>query len=205
VKALLIVDIQNDFLPGGALAVKEGDLVIPLINKLMKGNFDLIIASKDWHPEKHGSFAATHGKKSGEYIELKGLEQILWPEHCIQGTLGAEFANNLDTENFKKIFYKGTDVDIDSYSAFYDNGHLKSTGLGKYLKKHGVDQLYIAGLTTEYCIKYSVLDARNLGFETYVIIDACKPVNLNKGDEAAAIEEIKRAGAKILTSKELIA
>lgn len=203
-KALLIVDIQNDFLPGGSFAVKEGDRVIPLVNKLVKGNFGVIVASKDWHPGDHGSFAKTHGKNPGEKIQLKGMEQILWPVHCVQNTLGGEFSSLLDASNFKKIFFKGTDKGIDSYSAFFDNGHLKSTGLSEYLKNLGVTDVYIAGLTTDYCIRFSALDALKQGFKVHVIIDACRAINLEAGDGEKAIEEMKKAGAEITTTDEVM-
>ncbi len=127
-KALLVVDIQNDFLPGGVLAVKEGDHVIPLINQLMEQPFSLVIATQDWHPEDHGSFAATHQKNIGEFITLRGIEQILWPTHCVQNTFGAAFSEELNEEKIGHVFQKGTDVEIDSYSAFFDNAHLKKTG-----------------------------------------------------------------------------
>ncbi len=203
-KAFLAVDIQNDFLPGGALGVKEGDEVVPLINQLVKQPFSLVVASKDWHPEHHGSFADTHQKKVGEHTKLRGMDQILWPVHCVQGTPGAEFSDTLDHEHFDKVFHKGTDEDIDSYSAFFDNGHLKATGMGDYLKDQGITDLYIAGLTTDYCVKYSVLDAIALGFRTHVVRDACKPVNLSPDDEEKAIEEMKKAGAQVTTVQQVI-
>src|ERR1700733_2991807 len=194
-KAFLVVDIQNDFLPGGSLAVHEGNHVIPLINQLVKKDFDIIVASKDWHPSDHSSFAENHGKKPGEKIQLKGLEQILWPVHCVQDTIGAEFASDLDISQFEKIFFKGTDRDIDSYSAFFDNGFLKSTCLGEYLKSKKVTDIYIAGLTTDYCVKFSVLDAIQLGFKVHVILDACRAVNLKLGDSEKAVDEMEEAGA----------
>lgn len=201
-KALIIVDIQEDFLPGGALGVKEGDQVIPLINQLTQQDFDVIVASMDLHPQNHGSFASTHGKQPGEHIELKGLDQILWPNHCVQNTPGAKLAPELETSKIEKFFYKGTERDIDSYSAFFDNGHLKSTGLGDYLKSKGVTDVYFAGLATDYCVKYSVLDAVQLGFKAHVFVDACRAVNLKKGDCERAIEEMKEAGAQITTTHE---
>lgn len=203
-KALLVVDIQNDFLPGGALGVKEGDKVIPLINTLVKQDFDVIVASKDWHPKHHGSFASTHGKKPGEHTKLKGLDQILWPDHCVQGSRGAEFSPELDMTKFDKVFLKGTDNDIDSYSAFFDNGHLKSTGLGDYLKGKGVTDVYIAGLTTDYCVHFSVLDAAKLGFKAHVVLDACRAVNLKKGDQESAVEVMKAVGAEMTTTDEVV-
>jgi nicotinamidase/pyrazinamidase len=203
-KALLIVDIQKDFLPGGALGVNEGDKVIPLVNQLSELDFDVIVASKDWHPNNHGSFARSHGKHPGEHVVLKGMDQILWPVHCVQGTPGAEFAEDLRQDNIEKVFFKGTDWDIDSYSAFFDNGQLKSTGLADYLKEKKITDIYIAGLTTDYCVKYSVLDAAQLGFKIHVVLDACKPVNLSHDDEAKAIEEMKEVGAHLTTTQELL-
>lgn len=196
-KALLIVDVQNDFLPGGSLAVKGGDQVIPLINALLERDFPLIVASKDWHPEDHGSFAKTHGKEVGEHINLNGVDQILWPVHCVQNHVGAEFPLALHCHKIQKIFLKGTEQEIDSYSAFFDNGHIKATGLGSYLKSKSVTDLYVAGLATDYCVKFTVLDALQFGFKTFVVIDACRAVNLHEGDDWAAIKEMERAGAHI--------
>lgn len=201
--ALIIVDIQNDFIPGGALAVKEGDKIIPLINQLLQMDFDLKIASKDWHPIDHGSFASNQGKQPGEKIDLDGLEQILWPVHCVQDSFGSQFVNGLDHEKFKRVFYKGTDKTVDSYSVFFDNGHRKSTGLNEYLKKEKITDVYIAGLATDYCVKYSVLDALHLGYRTHVIVDACRGVNLEKNDTKKALEEMESSGCKLLLISEL--
>lgn len=202
-KALLLVDLQNDFMPGGALAVHQGDEIIPLVNEMIHYPFDLIVASKDWHPPNHGSFASNHGKKPGEHIKLAGMDQILWPDHCVQGTLGSEFAHGWDTTAIDKIIYKGTQSLIDSYSTFFDNEHLKSTGLSEYLLAHGVQDLYIAGLTTEYCVKYSVLDGLQLGFRVFVIVDACRGVNLKHNDAHNAFLTMFQAGATLLPFKEL--
>lgn len=201
--ALLLVDIQNDFLPGGAMPVKEGNAILPIVNDLLERSFDQIIATKDWHPENHGSFASTHHKQPGEHVLLGGEDQVLWPIHCVQNTQGSEFSNGWQSHLVKKIFYKGTDPTIDSYSTFFDNGHRKSTGLEVYLKENGVKNIYIAGLATDYCVKYSVLDALHLGFQVYVISDACRGINLNEKDEQNAFEEMHQAGAKILSSKEI--
>ena len=162
-KALIVVDLQNDFLLGGALAVKDGNAIIPIIERLLHVPFDLKVASKDWHPHDHGSFAPIHGKNPGEHVILQGIDQILWPVHCVQGTHGADFGPNWDNRQIQKIIYKGTDKNIDSYSTFFDNEHLKATGLHEYLKERGIKDLYLAGLTTDYCIKFSVLDAIGLG------------------------------------------
>lgn len=199
--ALLIVDLQNDFLPGGALAVKEGDAIIPVINKLMLKKFDYIVASKDWHPASHGSFAATHHKQVGEHIELGGVDQILWPVHCVQKSHGSEFPSGFFSQHVDAIIYKGTDAGIDSYSAFFDNGRKKATGLEKMLVDRGITTLYIAGLATDYCVKFSVLDALKLGFKSYFIEDASRGVNLQSDDTAQAIDEMRRAGAGIVNSE----
>jgi len=201
--ALVIVDIQNDFLPGGALAVPEGDRVIPVINRIV-GQFEVVVTTQDWHPPEHCSFAANHpGTEVGQVIEVDGLEQILWPVHCVQNTPGAALAEGLDTSCVEKVFYKGTDPRIDSYSALYDNAHRRSTGLAEYLKGRGVTDLYLAGLATDYCVKFSALDAVADGFRTYVIIDACRAVELNVGDARRAVEEMRRAGVTVLDSNRL--
>lgn len=197
-KALVLIDIQNDFLEGGALAVKNGNAILPIVNEIIHYSFDLIVATKDWHPNDHGSFANNHeGKKIGDHINLGGLDQILWPAHCIQGTYGAEFAAGWDTTEIDKVIYKGTDPLIDSYSAFYDNGHRKSTGLETYLREKGVNQIFFAGLATDYCVKYSVLDALELGFRAYVIVDACRGIHPQDSSHALAIMQ---AGNAILIS-----
>jgi len=201
--ALILVDLQNDFLPGGALEVPEGDQVLPVVNKLQE-HFDLVVATQDFHPENHKSFAANHeGKKPGDYIELQGMEQILWPVHCVQGSKGAEFADGVHLEKVDKIFQKGTDPEIDSYSGFFDNGHLKATGLGDYLKEKGVNKVVVAGLAADFCVKFTALDAVELGFETAVVKDATRAVNLQEGDFEKALEEMREKGVKIINSKEI--
>lgn len=203
-KALLIVDVQNDFLPGGALAVKNGNAILPLINEMVHYPFDLIVATKDWHPADHGSFVNNHeGKKTGDHINLGGLDQILWPAHCVQGAWGSEFAPGWDTTTVDKVIYKGTEALIDSYSTFYDNGHRKSTGLENYLREKGISQVFIAGLTTDYCVKYSALDALELGFHPFVIVEACQGVNLNPNDSKKALEEMQKGGVVLLSFKDL--
>ena len=203
-KALILVDIQNDFVTGGALAVPEGETIIPTVNQLQK-HFELIIATKDWHPEEHGSFAANHSdKQPGERIDLHGLEQVLWPIHCVQETEGAEFVAELDTSKVDMIFVKGTDETIDSYSGFFDNGHRKSTGLGQYLKAKQVTEVYVVGLATDYCVKFTALDALELGFETYLIEDASKGVNLAEGDVEKAVAEMRKKGVQVIQSTEML-
>jgi len=201
--ALIIVDLQNDFLPEGALPVPHGDEVIPLANEL-QSHFELIVATQDWHPADHGSFAANHpGKKPGDRIMLDGIEQILWPVHCVQNTPGAQFTASLDTKRIGRIFQKGTDPKIDSYSTFFDNAHRRSTGLGDYLKERSVTDVYLVGLALDYCVKYSALDARQLGLNAHVIVDACRGIALDPGDLDRALDEMKRAGATLLESRSL--
>ncbi len=203
-KALLLVDLQNDFMPGGALPVQHGNEIIPLVNQLIQGSFDLIVATKDWHPSDHGSFADNHGKSPGEHVNLAGLDQILWPRHCVQGSHGSEFASGWNTTKIDQVIYKGIERDIDSYSTFFDNGHFRSTGLENYLKEKGIKDIYIAGLATDYCVKYSVLDALQLGFNTYVIIDACRGVNLKPNDSQEAFESMHKAGANLIWFKDVM-
>jgi nicotinamidase/pyrazinamidase len=202
-KALIIVDLQNDFLPGGALPVPQGDEVIPLANELQR-RFELVLATQDWHPPDHGSFAANHpGKKPGDRIILDGIEQILWPVHCIQNTHGAEFAPSFETSRIAHVFHKGTERNIDSYSTFFDNAHRRHTGLAEYLKKRGIKDIYLMGLALDYCVKYSTLDARQLGLNTHVIVDGCRGIELEPGDIGRALDEMKRVGAVLLQSSDL--
>jgi nicotinamidase/pyrazinamidase len=202
-RVLAIVDIQNDFLPGGALAVKEGDEVIPVINAIASG-FDLVVATQDWHPPNHGSFAANYpGRKPGEMVTLAGQPQILWPVHCVQGTKGAEISPLLDTTPIRAVFQKGIDPEIDSYSAIFDNGRRRSTGLSEYLMKQGVNEIFVAGLALDYCVKFTTLDAVSLGFDTRVIRDACRAVNLDPDDGERAVAEMKAAGVLIMESEEI--
>jgi nicotinamidase/pyrazinamidase len=201
--ALIIVDLQNDFLPGGALPVPHGDEVVPIANEL-QSRFDFVVATKDWHPPDHGSFAANHpGKKPGDRIILDGIEQILWPVHCVQNTHGAEFAPAFDTSRIADVFHKGIERNIDSYSTFFDNAHRRHTGLAHYLRKRSIQDIYLMGLALDYCVKYSVLDARQLGLNTHVILDGCRGIELARGDIGRAIDEMKRAGAVLLKSSEL--
>lgn len=197
-KTLLLIDIQNDFLPGGALAVPEGDLIIPVVNALLP-RFDLIVATQDWHPADHGSFAASHpGAVPFSQGELNGLPQTFWPVHCVQNTGGALFAPGLDTRRISRVFAKGTDPALDSYSGFYDNGHRASTGLAAWLRGRGVRALTVAGLATDYCVKFTVLDALAEGFEVDVATAACRGVNLQPGDSEKALAEMRDAGARLV-------
>lgn len=203
-RALVLVDLQNDFLPGGALAVEDGDAVIPVANALQR-RFERVIATKDWHPPDHGSFAANHpGHAVGEVVKLDGLDQILWPVHCVADTAGSQLAPGLDTGGIEKIFYKGVDPNVDSYSALNDNAHRRSTGLGEFLREQGVEEIVIMGLATDYCVKFSVLDALDQGFGVTVVEDGCRGVNLEEGDSQAAFDEMRRAGARIVTAGSLL-
>ncbi len=200
-KALVIIDMQNDFVPGGSLAVAGGDEIVPIINKLQQ-KFELVIATQDWHPADHSSFAANHpGKKELETIMLDGMEQILWPVHCVQNSTGADFHPKLELAKIEAIFRKGTNKVIDSYSGFYDNAHLKSTGLSGYLKDKGVNTLYFCGLAADFCVYYSVIDALKEGFEAILIEDATKAIS-NEGF-ANAKKSILHAGGKIISSSTL--
>ena len=197
VNALIIVDVQNDFVPGGALPVPDGDAIVPLINRLQP-RFDLVVATQDWHPPDHGSFAANHpGRNVYDVIDLHGLRQVLWPVHCVHNSRGTEFVASLDTRRIDRVFQKGTDPGIDSYSGFFDNAHRKSTGLADHLKAKGVQEVFICGLATDYCVKFSALDARHLGFRTTVIEDACRGVNVRPGDVEQALGEMRHAGVFI--------
>jgi nicotinamidase/pyrazinamidase len=201
-KALLLIDIQNDFLPGGALAVPEGDLILPIANKLQQ-QFDLVIATQDWHPEKHKSFASSHKeKKPFDLIELHGLEQVLWPDHCIQGTEGAEFSKELNTNKVEAVFRKGTNPEIDSYSGFYDNGHLKSTALADYLRGKQVDEVYLTGLAGDYCVYFSAKDALQEGFRTYLVEDATRPID--KAGFEKAKQDVLQRGGRVIHSSNLL-
>jgi nicotinamidase/pyrazinamidase len=204
--ALILVDLQNDFVPGGALPVPDGDAVVPPANRLLVGGrFDLVVATQDWHPAGHASFAANHaGRRVGEVIPLHGLSQVLWPVHCVQETRGAELLPGLDSGRIERVFRKGTDPAIDSYSGFYDNGHLKATGLGDYLRSRGVTDVCILGLATDYCVKFTALDAVQLGFRVRLVADACRGVNLQPGDVDRAVEEMRTAGVRVVRSEELL-
>lgn len=203
-RALILVDIQNDFLPGGALAVPEGDRVIAVANALMP-LFPLVVATQDWHPPNHGSFADNHpGRVPGEVVMLGGLEQVLWPTHCVQGTRGAEFAAGLQQGPVAKIFVKGVDPEVDSYSGFFDNGRRRSTGLGEYLRVHEVREVVVLGLATDFCVKFTTLDALSLGIAATLVEDGCRGVELAPGDVAAALAEVRAAGGAVRRSADLL-
>jgi nicotinamidase/pyrazinamidase len=202
-RALIVVDVQNDFMPSGALPVPRADEVLPVINELVRA-FPLVVATQDWHPGDHGSFAANQpGHHPGEVIELGGLPQILWPVHCVQGTFGAEFVQGLDVSRFAAVFRNGTESGLDSYSGFFDNGHRKETGLGAWLSRQGVDEVYVAGVATEYCVKFTALDAVALGFPTRLVRDACRGIDLSPGDVDRAVADLRAKGVQITTSSAL--
>lgn len=202
-RALILIDIQNDFLPGGALAVPEGDAVIAVANALMP-RFSLVVATQDWHPAEHESFAGRHpGRAPGEVIELGGVSQVLWPSHCVQGTRGAELAERLDRGAITRVFVKGTDPGVDSYSGFFDNERRRATGLAEFLRERRVDEVVVLGLATDYCVKFTALDALSLGLRTSLVADGCRGVELRPGDVARALDEVRAAGGVVVTSADL--
>jgi len=200
-RALVLVDLQYDFMPGGSLAVSDGDATVPIANALMP-KFELVVATQDWHPENHGSFVTQHpNTRIGDSIDLEGLTQTVWPVHCVQNTHGAALHGALDERRIDRVFPKGTDPRVDSYSGFFDNARRNATGLGDYLKQKGVDEVFVMGLATDYCVKFTALDAADLGFRTHVIVDGCRAVNLQPGDEQRALEELRAAGVHVTTGR----
>ena len=200
-KALILVDIQNDFLPDGKLAVPDGNEIIPIVNGIQQ-YFDLVVATQDWHPARHKSFASNHADKMVyDVIDLNGTAQTLWPDHCVQGAEGAEFSPELNTNRVEAIIRKGTDIEIDSYIAFFDNGHVKSTGLADYLRGRKVSKVYVAGLAGDYCVYYTALDALAEGFETSVMEDAVRAINADAFKNAKA--DIIDKGGKIINSNDV--
>ena len=195
-KTLVLVDIQNDFLKDGSLAVPEGEKIIKPINKIIK-EYDLVIATKDWHPKNHISFASNHpDKKIGDIINVNGVDQVLWPDHCIQNSYGSDFPEQLDISKLAKVVYKGSDANIDSYSGFFDNGHFRSTGLSDYLKSKDVYKIDYVGLATDYCLKYTAIDSVSEGFKTRVLINCIKGIE-EKGCELA-LNEMKSKGIELI-------
>ena len=191
--ALILVDLQNDFMPGGALAVPDGDATVGIANRLMP-DYELVVATQDWHPLGHASFAANHeGREPGEVIDLDGLQQVLWPVHCVEGTPGASFHSSLDVAGIDLVVRKGTDPRVDSYSGFFDNGKRHSTGLTDMLRERGVNAVHVMGLATDYCVKFTALDAIAEGFETRLIEEGCRGIDLAKGDVQRAISEVRAA------------
>lgn len=202
-RALIVVDLQNDFTPGGALAAPDGDAVIPVVNRLMQ-DFEIVVATQDWHPAGHASFASSHGKEPGEVIDLDGIDQIMWPDHCVQGSHGAAFVDSLETDRFTAIVRKGTDPKVDSYSGFFDNAKQVHTGLDGFLRAKGVDEVVVVGLATDYCVKFTVLDALELGYRTTVISDAVRGVEQQAGDIDDAIAAMKEQGARFVASDDRV-
>jgi nicotinamidase/pyrazinamidase len=202
-RALVLVDLQYDFMPGGALAVPNGDEVVPVACSLLP-RFDTVIATQDWHPKDHASFAANQGKQVGDVIDLDGLPQVCWPVHCVQGSRGAELHETIDKKRISAVFRKGIDKTIDSYSGFFDNGHKKATGLGDWVEQKKIRKLFVMGLATDYCVKFTVLDARKLGLDVVLIEDGCRAVNLAPDDGRKAVAEMQAAGARFVASQTLL-
>lgn len=201
---LLLVDIQNDFCAGGALEVKDGDATVQVANRLLDLEvFAKKVSTQDWHPASHKSFASNVDQELFSLFDLNGLPQVAWPDHCVQDTLGAKFHPELNVVKLDRWFPKGTDTEIDSYSGFFDNGKRGDTGLHKYLQDEEIDELVIVGLATDYCVKFTVLDALELGYKVHVLIDGCRGVNQNPGDETKAFEEMEAAGANVCYSEDL--
>lgn len=204
-RALVLVDLQNDFMPWGSLPVTSGDEAVPIANHMMPA-YDLVVATQDWHPADHGSFASNHpGHAAGDIVQLGGLDQVLWPDHCVQNSAGASFHSGLDVAGIDHVVHKGTDPAIDSYSTFFDNAHGLDTGLNAYLQERGVDEIVLLGLATDYCVLYSVLDARELGYRVFVARDGVRAVELNPGDSDKALEAMAAAGAMLTSSESLLA
>jgi nicotinamidase/pyrazinamidase len=201
-KSLVIVDVQNDFTPGGSLAVPDGDLIVPVINRLQE-HFDLVAATQDWHPKNHVSFASNHPNEMPfNKIDIHGEDQTLWPDHCIQGTKGAMFHPDLETDRISAIFRKGMNPYVDSYSGFYDNRHQISTGLSGYLKEKRITELYFCGLAGDICVYYTIIDAIREGFSSTLIEDASRP--LSHETFAFLKKELSEMGVRILNSDEII-
>lgn len=200
-KTLIIIDVQNDFMPGGPLEVPFGDLIVPVINRILD-NYDLVLATQDWHPENHKSFASNHfGTKPFDKIVLHDQLQILWPDHCIQGTAGAEIDKNIKSDKIATIFRKGMDPEVDSYSGFYDNNHKLSTGLAGYLKEKGVTEIHFCGLAADICVYNSILDSIREGFYATLVEDASRPLYPDKFDDIKC--ELAKLGVRIIESNEL--
>ncbi|HUQ03338.1 MAG TPA: bifunctional nicotinamidase/pyrazinamidase [Kofleriaceae bacterium] len=201
-KALILVDLQYDFCPGGALEVARGDETIRVANRVAR-HFELVVATQDWHPADHGSFAANNaGTEPYQVIDLHGLQQVLWPAHCVQGSHGAMFHTDL-TAKIDKVFQKGTDPTVDSYSGFWDNGRRNSTGLAPWLREQGVRAVYVLGLATDYCVKFTALDACSEGFATYLVEDGCRGVELHAGDSERAVDEMRSSGVVVVESNQI--
>jgi nicotinamidase/pyrazinamidase len=202
-KALIIIDVQNDFCPGGALPVKEGDQIVPLINRVSP-LFERVVATQDWHPIHHTSFAINHGKSVNEVITIGTTKQVLWPVHCVPGTYGAEFHKGLDLQKVNVVFHKGMNPKIDSYSAFLDNDKNTETGLHYYLKGLGVTDVFLCGLATDYCVYYSAIDALRFGLRTTVILDATRAINIPPGSFNTAISDMLERGIRMVDHEHVL-
>lgn len=203
--ALVLVDIQNDFMPSGALAVPRADEVVPVANALIQRFGNMVVATQDWHPPGHSSFASSHsGKAPGDVVEIDGVQQTLWPDHCVQQSAGASFHSGLDVSGIHHVVRKGADPRIDSYSGFFDNDQRHSTGLEVLLKRHRVSRLLLAGVATDYCVLFTALDARRLGFQVVVVKDGCRAVGLNPSDESDAWTSMKQAGCHVITLADVV-
>src|SRR3984893_6475289 len=199
---LVVVDVQNCFLPGGSLAVKDGDQVIPVINRMAKG-FANVVMTQDWHTPGHISFASTHpGKKPFEVVKLGYGDQVLWPDHCVQGTAGAEISKEIAIPHAELVIRKGYHKDMDSYSGFFEADHKTPTGLGGYLTQRGIKKVFVAGLATDFCVAWTAIDARKIGFETYVVEAACRGID-TQGSLAKAWADMEQAGVKRITSADI--
>lgn len=199
-RALLVVDVQNDFCPGGSLAVEQGDQVVPVINALMSG-FSLVVATQDWHPPDHVSFASSHaGHKPLDVVQAGGIRQVLWPDHCVRGTRGADLHPRLDAARVGLLLRKGMRPALDSYSAFFENDRRTDTGLRHYLTGLKVGEVVVCGLATDYCVLSSAMDARRLGFHVTLVSDACRGVNFPEGSLSRALQAMKDAGVRVVTS-----
>jgi nicotinamidase/pyrazinamidase len=202
--AFVLVDVQNDFCPGGALAVPGGDEVVDIANALAP-RFALAVATQDWHPAGHASFASAHpGAAVYDSADVGGIKQGLWPDHCVQGSKGAELRADLDLRPYRLVIRKGANPNLDSYSAFFENDRITPTGLRGYLQGLGVKRVYLAGLATDYCVLFSSLDAARLGFETWVVADAVRAVGVPAGSEKAAFQVMESAGVRLVSSAELL-
>ena len=202
-RVLLILDVQNDFCPGGNLAVETGDEVVPVINRITP-SFSRVVATQDWHPPDHVSFASMHpGRKPLDVVDADGIEQVLWPDHCVQGTRGAELHPRLETGRIGLLLRKGMRPGLDSYSAFFENDHRTDTGLRHYLKGMGLREVFVCGLTTDYCVFSSAMDARKLGFRVTLIRDACRGVGFPEGSVERALAALQKAGVRMTESTEI--
>ena len=204
-RALLIVDVQNDFIPGGALAVSGGHEIIPVINTLSPA-FELVFATRDFHPADHVSFASNHpGRAVGDVVDVDGQEQVLWPDHCVAGTPGSELHEDLDTSYVDRIVTKGTRRDVDSYSAFFDNNHESATALAGHLRDSNTREIVLCGLALDYCVRYTAFDALAEGYKVTLVADATRAVNLDPADGERTLLELAAAGVRIVNAAELIA